>query len=488
MSQISKNELREKMFSGFMWKFASGYSTTLVNFIVSLILARLLNVADYGIVATASIFFNILNVFVEHSFASALVQAKALEEKDISTVLISNIILSSTLYLLLFIASDYIAQYFNEPLLKDLLRVQGLLLIVGGISSVLLALQRRQLQYKVVFIAGAFGCIGNLIVGLSLAFLGAGAWAIVFSNIASQVVVLFVYLINMRLRVKFCFSTASFKKLFSFSGLVLCSAFLNTCIVDIRAFVIGKVYTSEQLGYYSKGAQFPQMLMSNTVGAVDSVLLPSLSKYQNDQHKLLTVFRRYIRTATFILLPVMFGLMAVADAAVEVLLTEKWLSCVTYLRLICITYMFRPYESLQQAYFAFGNSKRVLHLVIGRLIITLLSIVITLRISVMAVVIGMVLGESIYILLNLLAFQHDYGYTIKMVVKDTWQNWLLSITMAITTYCVGTLNMPIIIKLFTQIIVGVSVFILTAKLLKSPNFDYVLQLLKSKLSKQAGRH
>ena len=316
-----------------------------IAFIVQIVLARLLDPTDYGVLTLLTIFINISQVFVQSGFNTALIQRKDVTKKDYSSVFYLSISIALLLYAVLFFLAPFIADYYDMPQLKQVLRVMALILIPGAFNSIQNAKIAKEMKFKQLMYCTLGAVIISGVVGITMAYMGFGVWALVGQQFSNQVSICIIMLLVVKWRPMAVFEISRIKVLFSFGWKLLCSALLDTIYSELRSLVIGKKYNAATIGYYNRGKQFPQLIINNVNGAIQSVMLPALSKEQDNKTKMKTMMRRSIVTSSFIIFPIVMGLAVIAEPMVSLILTDKWLPCVPYLRVYCFIFAFYPIHS-----------------------------------------------------------------------------------------------------------------------------------------------
>ena len=374
-----------KVFSNFIWRFAERCGAQGVTFVVSIVLARLLDPSVYGTVALVTVFTTIMQVFVDSGMGSALIQKKDADDLDFSSVFYFNIMMCSVLYLIMFVAAPFIAAFYKTPELTPVVRVLSLILIISGVKNVQQAYVSKNMLFKKFFFSTLGGTIGAAIVGITMAYLGFGVWALVAQMLFNTAVDTTILWITVKWRPKKMFSLQRLKGLFSYGWKLLVSSLIDTVYNDLRQLIIGKIYSKSDLAQYNQGKKFPALIVTNINTSIDSVLLPTMSKAQDSANTVKNMTRRAIKTSTYLMMPFMVGLAVCAEPLVRLIITEKWLPCVPFLRIFCFTYAFYPIHTANlNAIKAMGRSDLFLKLEIVKKIVGLAAILSTMWISVMA--------------------------------------------------------------------------------------------------------
>ena len=473
------DNLKNKTITGFIWRFMQNAGTQIVNFIISIVLARILTPNDYGIVAMVTVFTSIAMVFINVGFSSSIIQKKDLTDTDINTSFYSSLLVGLILYIILFFCSPLIASFYEESLLIKLIKVESLMVVFGSIYSVPQALLTRTLQFKKSFILSVVGMIVQGAFGILFAYNGFGPWALVLSTVLNYFVCAILIWFIVSWKPKLCFSIESFTRTFRFSFQMLIASLLDTIFNNIRSIIIGKQYNSSDLAYYNRGYQFPTLVMTQVDGAVTTVLFSSLSKFQDDWENGLKVLRRAMKTSMYVCTPLMFGLFIVARPMIIFLLTDKWLPSVKYVQLICILCLSWPLSSLRHALNALGKSDVSLKLNFFNKFITLIFLLITYRISIDLMILSTVIAAYLTHCISMFVYRKYLKYSIKEQVLDILPSLILSFMMISIISFLSIFNLGNTCLLFVQISVGIISYILLSIIFKNDSYIYILDFLKS---------
>ncbi len=481
-----KNEnIKNEVISSLIWKFLERIGTQGVQFIVSIILARLLLPSDYGVVSMILVFTAIANVFIQTGFSTSLIQKKDSDELDFSSVFYISLLIASICYVILFFAAPIIASFYNMPAITSILRVISLTLFFGAINSVQNAKIAKEMKFKKLFLSSLVAILISGTTGVLMAYKGFGPWALVGQQIANSIATTIILWFTSGWQPKLMFSINRVKSLLSYGWKILCSALLDTIYQNIYNLVIGKFYSSSTLGNYNKGEQFPKLIAVNVDGAISSVMLPAYSKQQDRKDKLKKMVRRSIVTSSLLLFPMMFGLAAVAETVVKVLLTENWLGCVPFMQLLCIVYALYPINTANlQVIKALGKSDYFLKLEIIKKVIGLFALIVTLPFGVLQMAIGQVLVAILSTFINSFPNRKLLNYNYFEQVKDLFPSLIISIIMFIIVYSFNFINLNMYILLIIQILVGVIIYFGLAYILKLESLNYMIEILRSFLKKK----
>lgn len=477
---MEDNSLKKKTIGGFIWRFAERCGAQAVQFIVSIILARILSPTDYGTLALIAVFTNILSVFVQSGMGVALIQKKDADDLDYSTLFYFNVVMCVSLYLIMFITAPFIAKFYKIPELTIYTRVVSLTLIVSGVRGIQSAYVSKNMLFKKFFFSTIVGTILSAVVGISMAYKGFGVWALIAQELTNVTVDTIILWITVKWRPKWMFSFNRLKGLFSYGWKMLVAGLLDTGYLQLRNLIIGKVYSSSDLAYYSKALSFPQLLVTNVNSSIDSVLLPSMSSVQDSRETVKGMTSRALKTSTFIMGPLLMGLAACGKSVISILLTDKWLPSYPFMVVFCISYLFLPINTANlNAIKALGRSDIFLKLEIIKKTIGIIIIIATFKISVMAIALGSIVSTVINQVINSWPNKKLMNYQYREQFKDVLPSLILSTIMFFGVYCVNFLNLNSWITLIIQVPLGVLIYIGSAAFFKFEAFTYCLDLAKS---------
>ncbi len=471
----------DKVISGFVWRFLERFGAYVVSFVVSVILARLLEPEAYGTIALVTVFTNILQVFVDTGLGRALIQKKDADDTDFSSVFYFNMAMCIILYATLYLLAPYIAKFYNNSDLISVVRVLGLTLIISGLKNVQQAYVSREMLFKKFFYATLWGTLVSAIVGVGLAYAGAGIWALVAQNLTNTFIDTLILWITVKWRPRRKFSITRLRKLLAYGWKLLVGGLVGTISDNLRQLMIGKLYTSSDLAYYNKGDQMPSIVNGTVNATIDSVIFPVLSKAQDDKAAVKNMTRRAIVSSTYIMAPIFIGLACCSETLVRLLLTEKWMPCVPYLRIFCITYLFYPIHTANlNAIMAMGRSDIDLKIEIVKKILEVLLLVIVMKHGVMAIAYSLVLTSLINQVINALPNKQLIGYSYFEQIKDILPELILACIMGAVVYVIGFLKINDFFILLLQVISGVTIYLGASVILKLDAFMY----LKTKIIKK----
>ena len=470
--------------SNFLWRFAERCAAQLVTLIVSIILARILTPSDFGTVSLVMVFTTIMQVFVDSGLGTALIQKKNADDLDFSSVFYFNFAVCLILYAGMFKAAPYIAGFYNDVSLTPIIRVISLTIVISGVKGIQQSYVSRNMLFKRFFFATLGGTIFSAFLGIGMAYAGCGVWSIVAQQLSNTAIDTLILWITVKWRPKKMFSWSRLKSLLSYGWKLLASSLLDTVYNNLRNLVIGKIYTSADLAYYNQGDKFPKVVITNINASIDSVLLPSMSGEQENCERVKSMTRRAIKTSTYIMAPLMMGLLFCAEPIVKLLLTEKWLPCVPYLRIFCFTYMFWPIHTANlNAIKAMGRSDFFLKLEIIKKVMGLALLLFTMRISVMAMAYSLIVSGILSQIINSWPNWKLLNYNYFEQLRDILPSIIIAVGMGICVYFISFIPMPTIVTLLIQIVIGAVIYIGVSAALKLEEFEYLFGMIKSFLKR-----
>lgn len=485
---MSEVNVKNKVISSLGWKLLERLFVQGVQFVIQIILARLLFPSDYGVIAIINIFISIANSLIQSGFSTSLIQKKDTDDIDFSSIFYLNLVTSTIIYILFYIAAPYIATMYQNEIITPVLRILSLTLFSGAINSVQSAIISKKLDFRKSFISNIGAMLISGIIGIFMAKNGYGVWALVAQQLSSSVATTIVLWFVVKWRPKLVFSFKRVKTLFSFGWKLLVSSLIETIYQDIYGLIIGKKYDNTTLGYYTKGQQFPYYIINTVNSSITSVMLPALSLKQNNKEELKKMLRRSIVTSCFIIFPMMVGLASIAKPLISIILTDKWLECVPFLQMMCFAYAFNPFHIANlQAINAVGRSDIYLKLEIIKKIIGITAIIITIPFGVYAMVATKLVTSIISSFLNASPNKKLLNYSYFEQIKDIFPSIALSLTMGIIVYLISFLNIDIYLRLIIQITSGIVIYIGIAKLLKLECYTYLENILKDIINKKLRR-
>lgn len=475
--------LKTSVLSSLFWKFLERGGVTGVQFIVQIILARLLLPEDYGVIALIVVFISISQIFVQSGLGTALIQKKEVTDEDYSSVFFLTLGMAFVLYCILFLAAPFVASFYSQPLITPVLRVLGLTLFFGAINSIQNAVISRNFQFRNLFVSSLVAVLLSGVVGIAMAYEGHGVWALVGQQLTSAAAVCAIMWFTVKWRPRLVFSLTRVRSLFSFGWKLLVSGLIATMYNGLSSLLIGKLYPASMLGHFTKGQEFPRMMMSNIDSSIQAVMLPAYAKNQDNRVLVKQIMRRALVTSSFLVFPAMVGLAVVAEPLVTILLTEKWLMAVPFLQIFCAFYALWPIHTANlQAINALGRSDIFLKLEVVKIVVGLSVLVISIPFGVHAIALGVVVAGIIGTFINSYPSKLllDYGFFDQW--KDLMPALLLSMLMGAVVYSILFLNIAVCTTLILQAIMGLVTYIGLAWLIKTESLMYLIKTLRENIT------
>lgn len=457
---MSTESLKQKTTKGLFWSSVERFSNQGMSFLFSVILARMLDPSDFGIIAMITIFFAVAQSFVDSGFSNALVRKTDRREEDLSTCFYFNIGVGIMAYIVLFLIAPLVASFYNQPILSPIIRITGLGVVLNSLCVVQQALFTIKIDFKSQAKVTLSATIISGIVGVVLAYQGYGVWALVWQGVVLSLVRMGLLWLMSKWRPKAGFSKDSFHYLFGYGSKLLASGLLDTIYNNIYPIVIGKFYSPAQLGNYSRALSFAQLPSSNITSILQRVTFPVLSTIQDDIPRLQANYRRLLKLSAFIIFPLMTGLAAVAFPMIRLILTPKWEGCSLYLQIICFALMWYPIHAINLNLLQVkGRSDLFLRIEIIKKIVGVCIMCITIPLGITAMCIGMVASSLISLFIN------TY-YTGKLInigclkqMRDLTPIFINSLIMGGIVYFSIQISDNDILQLSLSIIVGVLSYI-----------------------------
>ncbi len=478
---MAESNLKGKVVNGLFWKFLEQAGYQGIQFVVALILARLMTKEEYGTISLIMIFITVANTFVQSGFATALIQKQNIREEDYSSVFWLTLLLSAVCYVILFFSAPFIASYYAVPVLTPLVRVMGFVLFPGAVISIQTAYVSRNLQFDRLFRSTMLAVIISGVVSIAMAFFHYGVWAMAAQQLIYYIVLMLALLVTLPWKPKFLFRMQRVRDLFSFGWKILVSGLIDTLWQNVYGLIIGKKYSSGDLGIYTRGEQFPKLLTTNLTAAIQSVMLPAYSKLQDDPPALKNAARRSVRLSAFLVFPMMAGMFAVAKPMVTILLTDQWGAAVPFLCLMCVNYAILPIHAINlQLINACGHSEWFLRLEIIKKLLGIVILFISLPYGIFPMLVWKVIDEYLCLILNAFPNRILLNYGPLGQAKDMLPSFFCSLLMGILTFYVQQLSLPVLLTLLLQLIVGVISYVILSFFFNREPMIYLLRLLQRK--------
>lgn len=478
---------RNSFLKSFVWKLLEKGSVQLVTLAVSILLARWLYPEDYGVIALIIIFIALAEVITDGGFNMALIQKKDSDSTDFSTVFYVSSGLAVLLYLILFFTAPLISGFYGIESLTKVIRVLSLSLPFYVLNSIQRAYVAKEMLFDKLFISSLIAAVVSGVLGCWMALEGFGVWALVAQKLANQAMITVSLWYTVKWRPSLSFSFTSFRRLFGYGWKIFLTNFIITLFVKIRHLIIGKMFKPANLAYYERGDQFPSFIGDNLLSAIQSVLFPTLSEQQDDLGRVKSMMRRTTKSVSLVICPLMIGLFVIAKPLTVLLLTEKWLPIVPFIRIMCVANIFKPLTIPNaEAIKAMGYSNITLKLEIIKKVIDITILVISCQIGLTAIAYGVALYNFLCIFINLYPNIKLLGYRISEQVADVLPSYLTSLVMGLSIFWIGNLDLLPIITVSIQVISGALIYLAVNYLFKVESLMYFHKIIRDKLSQREG--
>lgn len=471
--------LRKKTVSGVFWSAIERFSLQGVQFIINIIMARLLLPSDYGIIGMLAVFLLISQTFIDGGFTNALIQRKDRTEIDYSTVFYFNIFVAFLFYILIFVSAPLIADFYNMPDLRDVARIISLSLIISSLSAVHKTKLTIDIDFKTQSKISLTAALISGVIGIWLAYENFGVWALVTQTLVNSILQTGLYYLFSHWFPLRIFSWVSFRILFSFGSKLLASSLIHTVYYNLYSIVIGKKFSAADLGYYTRAEQFAVFPSSNVNSIISRVTFPILSGIQDDDERLAFAYRKYIRLASFIIFPLMIGLAVLAKPLIILLLTEKWLGIVVLLQILCLDWMLDHLSIINlNLLYVKGRSDWALRLEVIKKTIATIILFASIPLGIVGMCWGRVLYSVIATYLNSYYTKSLIGLSLGTQIKDILPSLMIAVLMGIIVYGSTMLLSNAILQLLVGFIVGAGCYFIISKFFKMDSLAELFSLIK----------
>lgn len=482
-------QMREEFYMGkniivknFFWRLFEKCGAQIVSFIVSIVLARILSPAEYGEIALLMVFMTIFSVFIDSGMGNALIQKKEADDVDFSSVFYFNLVFCILIYCFCYIIAPWIERFYEYDGIASVFRFLSLALIISGVKNVQQAFVSKHMLFKSFFFSTLGGTIISAFVGVFMALMGYGVWALAAQYVLNNLIDTVILWIIVPWKPKKMFSIARLRTLFSFGIKILFANLVDSIFSNIRQLVIGRIYSSSDLAYYNKGKQFPNLIVTNIDSSIGNVMFPAMSQVQDSEHELKKYARKTIIYSSYFLTPMLFGLAACAKPMVELILTEKWIQCVPVVQILCIGFIFYPLHTCNlNCITAKGRSDIILRLEIIKKILDITLLVIAIPFGINGMALGTLLCSFSCVFINAWPNAKLVDYSIKEQIKDFLPACGLSTIMIIFVLLVNCLNIhSVMLQLCVKVLVGMLVYLIASIVVKPEPYVYLRQLVNNR--------
>lgn len=469
---------------GVMWSAVERFSTVGIQFLLNIIIARILSPADYGIIGMLTIFLSISQCLIDSGFSAALIQSKNRQDNDYGTVFLFNLFISISLYVILYLAAPVISRFYDQEILINVLRVVGLNLIISSLSNVQRAILTINIDFKTQSFVTIPSAILSGIIGVIMARNGLGVWALVAQTLTNGFFMTFLFWILSKDRFRIVFDISSFKRLGGFGIKLMFSSLLNTAYNNLYGLLIGKKYQAEDLGYYTRAEQFSVFPATIITDVVTRVAFPMLCKNQDNKAELSRVYTSFVRSSCFIMFPLMFGLAILAKPIVVILLTEKWVSISLMMSILALDCLFAPITRINlQLLQAVGRSDLFLRLEIIKKIVSIAILIITISHGLIWICMGRLIYSVLALLINMYYTVGIIGKSYIEQIKDWFPNFIVASMMGIVMLFATNWISSELLQVVIGILVGIISYFLLSTIFKIEARYIVIAMIKKALKK-----
>jgi O-antigen/teichoic acid export membrane protein len=477
------NSLKQRTVSGLTWSFIDQGAVNGIQFVVGIILSRLLTPHEFGLVGMITIFISISRSFVDSGFTQAIIRKNNATQTDYATIFYFNILISVIVYFILFFSSPAIGAFFEEPKLVLILKILSLTLLFDAFAIVQRARLTKRIDFKLQTKISIIASVSSGIIGILMAYEGFGVWSLVAKILSRHALISIFLCIWNRWIPTLEFSIKAFKDMFSFGSKLLLSGLINTAYRNVYKLIIGKFFSAADLGYFTRAEQFKNLPSQNLTTVIQRVSYPVLSTLQNDMQKLKQSYRKLIRSTMLITFVLMLSLAAIARPLIITLIGDHWLPSVIFLQLLCFEGIIYPLSAINQNMLKVqGRSDLYLKLEIIKKILAIPVIVIGIFISIEAIIIGMIINSFIAYILNSYYSGKMIGYSNYDQLKDILPSFLLGLSIGLVLLLLDCfIPLPVSLILIMQITSGIILFIFLSELFKMKDYKYIKDSVVEKL-------
>lgn len=477
MKEENKN-IEGKVVSGMFWRLLERFAAQGVQMVLTIVLARLLSPADYGMISLVMVFISLANILAHNGLGQALIQNINSDQKDFSSAFYFSFFVSLVMYGVLYLTAPIVSSFYDMNI-TSIIRVLSVMVIIGGVNSIQQAYVAKKMIFKKFFWSTLGGTVASAIIGIILAYKGFGVWALVVQQITNLFFDTLILWFTVSWRPTKQFSFNSVRNLYQYGWKLLISGLLNTGFDNVYALIIGKAYTSEELGYYNRGKQYPEFIVSNVNSAMDSVLFSAFSHEQNDKDKVKELMKEMLSISTFIIFPMMSGLIAISNNIITILLTEKWIKCVPFLAFSSIYYALWPIHTINlQVIKSMGRSDIFLKLEIAKKIVSMVILAFSFQYGILGMMIGMCISGLIGTAINSYPNKKLINYGYLEQIKSIYKNFCLATIMGGVVWIMRNVVQYTIVACCVQIIAGTLLYLLLSYLFNRSVLNKIFFLFK----------
>ena len=475
---MAEQSLKNKAVKGVIWSSVERFSVQGVQFLVMLVIARLLDPKDFGLVGMLAIFLAVAQSLIDSGFSQALIRKQDRTEVDNSTVFYFNIVVSAVLYLILYAIAPWVSDFYNEPQLCSLMRVLCLIVIINSFAVVQRAIYTASINFKTQAKASFIAALASGLVGVWMAYNGYGVWTLVWQQLLNAGINTLLLWIYSNWYPRWVYSWESFRELFAFGSKLLASGLLDTLYTNIYLLVIGKIFNAASLGYYTQADRFTKLPSSNITGILQRVTYPVLCSIQDDDERLREDYRKLLRLSAFVIFPMMCFLAGVAYPLVELLLGEKWRFAATLIIPLSFNMMWWPIHAINLNLLQVkGRSDLFLRLEIIKKIVAVVVLVLSIPFGLLFMCYAGIVTSIICLIINTYYTGRLIQVGFFMQMKDLSGSLIVSMAIFVAAYFLSFVSDNVIVQLLLAVLISAMLFLSTVYVLKFKELDYVKSIL-----------
>lgn len=479
MSQ--QRSLKSKTIGGLFWSFGEMIGNQGFQFLIQIILARLLLPEHFGLIGMVTVFIALSNSIINSGFTQALVREQHTTQQDYSTVFYFNMAVSLIIYLMLYVSAPFISEFFNEPALVSILRILSVVIIISAFGIIPRAIFTKDVNFKVQAKVNIAASVIAGAIAVVMAFGGFGVWSLIARTVATSLFQTIFLVMVKRWTPSLTFSVVSFKRLFGFGWKLLVSGLINTLYKNTYFLIIGKQYSATSLGLFTNAHKLSDLTTYTLTATIERVSYPVLSSIQDEEVRLKQAFRKVIKLSAFLIFPIMIGLAAIGAPLIQLVFGEQWIPMTIYFQILCIAGMLYPINALNLSLLQVkGRSDLFLYLELACLAVSTIMIflVIWLKLGIIYLLVVVVLDSYVALWFAIYFSGKELDYPIKEQLKDLIPIYVISFVMGAVVLFEGNfISHGPVITLAVQVITGMTFYILSCWLMKIPELEYVYRLL-----------
>lgn len=482
---MSNNLNAKNIIRSIIWKFSERGISIIISFIINIILTRILLPEEYGAITIISSFIIIIEVFVTNGFMPALIQKKEIDDLDYSTSFWSNLILGVFFYLIIFFLSPIIERYFNYSGLSLMIKILSTRILILAMNSIQIAYISKNMLFKYYFYSTLFGRVLSGVLGIICALASFKEWALIVQMLSLSTIEFLVLYRKISWKPRLQFSMEKLRILFKFAWKITLMSICEMGSEQLKKLSIGKNYTSSELAYYDRGFLLPNTIITNITSSLSSVMYPVLSKNQDIKNGTIIILRQWISLFFYLGLPILLLLLTISDGIIILLFSEKWITSVLYMKIACLIYLSWIIEvPIRESIKAFGKPEVCLKIQVIKSILSILILIITLKISIKAILLGSLFSSFLNIVVSIYYGNKILNYKIFMFLEDIFFTSIIGgITYIITYNLFKNTLLDNFLVLICQFVIFIFSYIILSILTKNKNYIQVSNLIKMKVFK-----